>query len=168
LLFVGRIAAAKGVKEAITYALKAGHGLDIVGKVRASEQEYWNEISPYIDGEQIAYLGAKPHDEVVGYMQNAPAVLFPSQQPEAFGLVTIEAQACGTPVIISAVGASDELVTHGKTGFIARSQEDFVSAIANVSNLRRTDCRQNAERFDTEIMNRAYIELYERLRSDRL
>lgn len=165
LLFVGRLAPSKGVKEAIEYAAQAGCGLDIIGKLRPKEQAYWDEISPHIDGDRIAYHGSKSHEEVVEYMQNARAMIFPSQQPEAFGLVTIEAQACGTPVIISDVGASSELVVHGKTGFVAQTTEKFVQAISGVAVLNRADCRNNAERFDIETMNLAYIELYEGLRT---
>lgn len=163
LLFVGRISPQKGVKEAVTYAKQAGVGLDIVGKVTPKYQDYWQEIEPLVDGEIIKYHGSKPHPEVVAFMQNASALLFPALEPEAFGLVTVEAQACGTPVIISDVGASRELVIHGKTGFVCSSPKEFLTAIKKVDALEPTDCRKNAERFDVRLMQQNYEVLYKKL-----
>lgn len=163
LLFVGRITPSKGVKEAIELARQAGAGLDIIGKLNDKDQAYWNDIAPLIDDETIRYLGPKPPEEVASAMRNARAMLFPSLTPEAFGLVTVEAQACGTPVIISDVGASRELVEDGKTGFVCSSNEQYLAAIKNVDKIDPADCRNNAERFDIKVMLRRYQSLYQEL-----
>ncbi len=161
LLFVGRIHPNKGVGKAVQYALQTNSNLDIIGKINATEQEYWSEIEPYVDGERIRYLGPKHLEEVAAAYKTAKAVIFPSTHAEAFGQVTIEAQACGTPVIISDVGASSELVQHGVTGFVCHSDEDFIAAIHAVDTLDRRACRSYAEQFDIHAMVRAYTSLYE-------
>lgn len=162
-LFVGRITPSKGVKEAVQYALAAGVSLDIVGKVNEADHAYWQEILPMVDGEQISYLGPLPHSEVAVRMQHARAMIFPSQTPEAFGLVTIEAQACGTPVVISDIGASKELVIHEQTGFVVSSEQDFTRALGQADSIDRYECRKNAERFDIYTMHSQYLELYKHL-----
>lgn len=165
LLFVGRITASKGVKEAIELALQADAKLDIIGKLNDKDPAYWEGIRSLIDGENIRYLGPKSPTDVVTAMQSARAMLFPSLAPEAFGLVTIEAQACGTPVIISDVGASNELVQHEKTGFICKTPAAFIHAISQIDSIEAGACRQNAERFSDLAMYAAYEKLYAHLRS---
>ena len=163
LLFVGRIHPNKGVHKAVEYALATGSGLDIIGKINATEQEYWSQIEPNVDGQQICYRGPKHLEEVALAYQTAKAVIFPSTHAEAFGQVTIEAQAAGTPVIISDVGASRELVRHGKTGFICHDDEDFISAIEAIDTIDRRACRQHAEKFDIHSMVESYTNLYEQV-----
>lgn len=163
LLFVGRITPSKGVKEAIELARQTGVGLDVIGKLNNKDQDYWRELAPFIDGDAIRYVGPKSPEEVANAMGNARAMLFPSLMPEAFGLVTIEAQACGTPVIISDVGASRELVEDDKTGFVCSSNEDYLAAIKNIDTLKPADCRKNAERFDIKLMLGQYQSLYQAL-----
>lgn len=163
LLFVGRIAPAKGVREAIAIAKKVGIGLDIVGKLRDKEQAFYEELLPSIDGVQIRYLGSKSRQEVATLFARTKAFLFPSQSPEAFGLVTIEAQACGTPVIISDVGASTELVKDGETGFICKTNEDYLSAISRIETIDPATCRAFAEMFDIQKMFSSYRNLYDTL-----
>ena len=163
LLFVGRIHPNKGVDKAVQYALATQSKLDIIGKINATESEYWSRIEPHVDGEKIRYLGPKHLEEVALAYQTAKAVIFPSTHAEAFGQVTIEAQAAGTPVIISDVGASRELVRHGKTGFICHDDEDFISAIEAIDTIDRRACRQHAEKFDICSMVESYTNLYEQV-----
>lgn len=161
LLFVGRIHPNKGVEEAVHYALKTNSTLDIIGKINPTEHEYWKRIEPYVDNEQIRYLGPKSHEEVADAYRNAKAVIFPSTHIEAFGQVTVEAQACGTPVIISDVGASSELVKHGTTGFVCHNEADFMTAIRSIDTISRQGCRHYAEKFDLHTMVDSYTKLYE-------
>jgi glycosyltransferase involved in cell wall biosynthesis len=163
LLYVGRIAPHKGVSEAVQIARLANAPLDIVGKIETKDQAYWQTILPLVDGEQIRYLGPKPHSEVSALFANAKAFLFPSQTVEAFGQTTIEAQACGTPVIISDIGASNELVLDGKTGFVVKTEAEFVDAIRRVDTIDGSACRAQAERFSLNAMVAAYEALYQRL-----
>jgi glycosyltransferase involved in cell wall biosynthesis len=166
LIFVGRISPNKGALEAVNIARAAKQPLDIVGKINQTDKPYWQQIEPLVDGEQIRYLGPKTQTEVVGLFQTAKAFVFPSQAQEAFGQVTIEAQACGTPVIISDVGASRELVDHGKSGFVAKSEADYIEAINNIGKIDRGDCRRFAEQFDLRAMVESYEELYLKLISE--
>ena len=163
LLFVGRIAPWKGALEAVQIARQASAKLDIIGKLNTTEHDYWEKIEPFIDGRQIRYLGPKSQQETAQYMARAKALIFPSQAPEAAPQVPIEAQACGTPVIISNVGATDEWIADGKTGFIARSLPEYLEAIENIDKIDRNDCRKFALQFDFAQMVAAYYQLYERL-----
>jgi glycosyltransferase involved in cell wall biosynthesis len=163
LIFVGRITASKGVHEAINLALSAGQKLDIVGKLNKANEPYWQDIAPLVDGVNIRYLGPKSQEEVAALLADAKALLFPCQTEEAFGLITVEAQACGTPVIISAVGASHELVEEGKTGFIVSEDEDYLAAIKNIERLDRQYCRNFSMQFDIHIMVDRYQKLYDSL-----
>lgn len=162
-IFVGRIAPHKGVLEAVTIARSAGIALDIVGKVNSSDEAYWQKITPFVDGKQIAYLGPRSQTEVANLLANAKAFLFPSQIIEAFGQVTIEAQACGTPVIIQNIGPSNELVKDGITGFVVKTDSEYLNAIKNVSAIMPESCREFAETFSIGKMLEGYNELYQDL-----
>lgn len=165
LIFSGRVAPHKGVLEAVKIARAANQKLDIVGRIKDTDLPYWEEIEQLIDGEQIKYLGPKTQSELALLFSSAKAFIFPSQIPEAFGQVTIEAQACGTPVIISDVGASHEVVEHGKTGFIVQSMSEYIEAINNIGTIDRQYCRRFAEQFDLNKMVDRYDQLYKRLTS---
>lgn len=162
-VFVGRITPNKGVKEAIDIVLRNNVGLDIIGKIQPKDESYWTSIAPKIDGDQIRYLGAKEPADVAKAFQRAKALLFPSQQAEAFGLVTAEAQACGTPVIISNIGASHELIEHEVTGFVAKDAAGYDNAISKIDSISRDACQKRAQTFDINRMNAAYDELYTNL-----
>lgn len=159
-LFIGRVHPSKGIAQAIHYAKVAGVPLDIIGKVNASEAVFWESLQPDIDGKNIRYLGQQPQAIVAETLAQAKALLFPSQHAEAFGQVTIEAQAAGTPVIISNIGASSELVIQGKTGFICNDDDDYIHAIKNIDSIDRRACRTHAEQFDFTTMVNSYDELY--------
>ena len=165
LIFIGRIAPHKGVHLAVQAALDAGAQLDIVGKIQPQDEAYWQTILPHVDGQQIRYLGPRPHSDIPALFAQAKALIFPSQASESFGLVTVEAQACGTPVIISDIGASSELVVHGKTGYICKTPDDYQAAIGKVHTLSPADCRTNAERFSLDAMVKSYENLYTKLAS---
>ena len=162
-IFVGRIAPHKGVREVITLAKKAGVALDIIGKINATDEAYWRTCLPDVDGEQIKYHGALAQKEVATALASAKAFLFSSQTLEAFGQVTIEAQACGTPVIINDTGASSELVIDGETGFVVGTDSEFINAIAQIGSINPEDCRAHAEKFDVHTMTRQYTALYRSL-----
>lgn len=163
LIFVGRISPNKGVKEAVQIAIDSNTKLDIVGKVNQSDAEYWKDVLKKVDGRQIRYLGPQSQPDVAELLGKARALLFPSQSPEAFGQTTIESQACGTPVIISDIGASSELVINNLTGFVAKTESDFIKSIEALDTIKASDCRKNAEQFDIHRMVKEYDKLYESL-----
>ena len=162
-VFVGRITPSKGVREAVALAKLCNIPLDIIGKINSTDKDYWNSFLPSVDGMQIRYLGAKTQTEVVAHLATARAMLFPLQVKEAFGQTTVEAQACGTPVIIQDLGASKELVQSGKTGFVVSTTDQYVEAIKNIDSIKPADCRAFAEKFNVRTMASAYDDLYEHL-----
>jgi len=163
LLFVGRVTPDKGVEEAIKIARDLNQKLDIVGRVKEKDAGYWQQLAPLVDGEQIRYLGPKTQAELAVIFSQAKALVFPTKEPEAFGLVTVEAQACGTPVVISDIGPSKELVDHGKSGFVVKTLDEFTAAIRNIDSIDRKYCRQFAQKFDIREMANHYDRLYSQL-----
>lgn len=161
-IFVGRIHPGKGVDVAIKLAKETGIKLDIIGKVNSKEHAFWESLEPFLDGEQIRYLGPKTQLQVAEILPHAKALIFPSQKAEAFGQITIEAQASGTPVIISNIGPSTELVQHMMTGFVCSSRQDYMTAIKSIDSINRKACRTFAEEFDIKTMVSKYDQLYER------
>ena len=167
LAFLGRISPEKRVDRAIEIARQAGMKLKIAAKVYPEERAYFQQtIEPLLrDSESwvefLGEVGGREKDEFLG---NAHALLFPIDWPEPFGLVMIEAMACGTPVIGWRKGAVPEVITEGVTGFIVNSIEEAVQAAGRVSSLSRRDCRKMfEERFDATRMARDYVEAYQRL-----
>ncbi|MHB9090071.1 MAG: glycosyltransferase family 4 protein, partial [Chloroflexota bacterium] len=126
LAFVGRIAPEKGVDVAIEVAKRTGVPLRIAAKVDDADRVYYEtEIKPLMDHPLITYLGEVGDEEKNALMGRALALLFPIRWPEPFGLVMAEAMATGTPVIASRFGSVQEVVEHGKTGFVCDSLEEM-------------------------------------------
>jgi glycosyltransferase involved in cell wall biosynthesis len=145
LLYTGRIAPEKGVKEAIQVAKASGHRLLIIGPVNHGSQGYFDQyIKPELD-ERILYLGRMDQDLLPKYYQKAKAVLTPIQWEEPFGLTTVEAMACGTPVISLHRGAAPEIIKDGKTGFVVPSIAKMIDAVGKLDQINRADCRQHVE-----------------------
>ncbi|NCO10713.1 glycosyltransferase family 4 protein [Candidatus Saccharibacteria bacterium] len=164
LLCVGRIAPNKHIETALAVAKQSGVGLDIVGKLLDKDIDYWNSISNDIDGIGINYLGQKNKDDLVRLYSNAKAVICTFSEKEAFGLVAIEAQACGTPILITPGGAHAELLDSGKTGFICESIDEFEVAINEVVKIRSEDCINFIkDNFDITEMFEKYEKLYQEL-----
>lgn len=164
LLFAGRIAPEKGVKEAIQVARMSHHRLLIIGPINHGSQGYFDQyIKPELD-DQILYLGRMDQDQLPKYYQKAKAVLTPVQWEEPFGLTTVEAMACGAPVISLHRGAAPEIIENGKTGFVVPSLADMVDAIEKIDQINRIDCRRHVERnFSVTQMVDGYEEAFRRL-----
>jgi glycosyltransferase involved in cell wall biosynthesis len=160
-LWVGRLIPAKGPAEAIQAALQAEEKLTLIGP--EANNSYWHEeIKPYFSGD-IKYIGHMPRHKLFHYYQNAKALLMPINWEEPFGLVMIEAMACGTPVIAFRRGSAPEVVDHGKTGFIVDTVSEMADAMKKIDSIDRKACREYVEeRFTLEKM----VENYERLFSD--
>lgn len=164
-VFLGTLSKNKGVDIAISAAKILGVPLVIAGEVRESDNNFLDkEVFPHIDGNIIRFVGEIGHAQKAELLRNADALLFPSRWNEAFGLVMIEALACGTPVVALGNGAVPEVIKHGRTGFIAEDEEAFAEAMAHVHEISRKQCRIEAEeRFDLSVMAHRYADIYEML-----
>ena len=162
LAFLGRIAPMKGTHLAIEVAKRTGIPLKIAGEVQPLFQEYYDrEIKPHIDGKLIEYVGEvglKEKNELLG---KARAFLFPIQWNEPFGLVMVEAMACGTPVIALQGGSVPEVVKPGVSGAICANVDEMVSAVQEGKFEPEVVRRYVEENFTVERMTRDYLAVYE-------
>src|SRR5437762_1249248 len=165
LAFLGRISPEKRVDRAIEIAKQVGMPLKIAAKIDLVDQDYFeSEIAPLLSNSLVEFVGEIDDDEKHEFLGNAYALLFPIDWPEPFGLVMIEAMACGTPVIAYRGGAVPELVEPGRTGFIVEGLENAVEAVRHVAQLRRKRCREVFEqRFTATRMAHDYLQQFERL-----
>jgi glycosyltransferase involved in cell wall biosynthesis len=163
--FVGRISPEKRPDRAIEIARRAGVPLRIAAKVDAADAAYFNAVvEPLIAGPGIEFIGEIPDGPKNELLGRAAALLFPIDWPEPFGLVMIEAMACGTPVIAWDNGAVSEVVDDGVTGFIVRSIDEALAALKRVGTLDRRRVRATFERrFSATTMSKNYLSLYSRL-----
>jgi len=169
LLFLGRISPEKGVDRAIRVAQRAGVRLRIAAKVDRVDAEYFaHDIKPMLDAPGIEFVGEVADRDKQKLLGGARALLFPINWPEPFGLVVIEALACGTPIIAHPRGSVSELLAHGETGLIAEGEDDMVEAVRHVGDIDRRRCRREFEqRFTDRIMAQGYAALYRQLVSSR-
>jgi glycosyltransferase involved in cell wall biosynthesis len=162
LAFLGRISPEKRPDRAIAIAKRAGLKLKIAAKVDAVDRAYFADvIEPLLGHPGVEFVGEIGDREKPAFLGNAAAVLFPIDWPEPFGLVMIEAMACGTPVIAWRCGAVPEIVDEGVSGFIVTSEDEAVSAVERASSLDRAEIRHAFERrFTSTVMARNYLALY--------
>ena len=165
LAFLGRISPEKGVEQAIAIAQHVGMPLKIAAKVDHADREYFQEVvQPLLKNSLIEYVGEVGGDNKDAFLGQAYALLFPIDWPEPFGLVMIEAMACGTPVIAYPCGSVPEVLEHGVTGWIVEGMEEVVQAVERVPALSRARCRQVfEERFSASRMAHDYLRLYKKL-----
>ncbi len=164
--FLGRISPEKGVDRAIRIAEAAGVKLKVAAKVDAADKKFWDEqVKPLIDrSPHVEFVGEINDAQKPEFLSGAHALLFPIVWPEPFGLVMIEAMACGTPVIAFPYGSVPEVIDHGLTGFIVPDEAAAVEAIGNLDRLDRRRVRQQFERrFTARRMARDYVSVYEAL-----
>jgi glycosyltransferase involved in cell wall biosynthesis len=166
LAFIGRVSFEKRLDRAIRIACQAGMKLRVAAKINRDDEHFKRDIEPLLREagglvEFVGEIGGREKDEFLG---NAYALLFPIDWPEPFGLVMIEALACGTPVIAWREGSVPEVIDDGRTGFIVESVEEAVKAVGRVAELDRHACRESFEnRFDAACMARGYLAVYRRL-----
>jgi glycosyltransferase involved in cell wall biosynthesis len=164
LAFLGRISPEKGPDTAIRIARRVGLPLRIAAKVDRVDQAYFDHvIRPLLKEPGIEFLGEITEAEKAEFLGGAIALLFPIDWPEPFGLVMIEAMACGTPVIAFRRGSVPEVVHHGVTGWVVDDEKEAVAAIEQIPALDRQRIRQEFEqRFTAERMALDYLRLYQR------
>jgi glycosyltransferase involved in cell wall biosynthesis len=165
LAFLGRICPEKRPDRAIRIARAAGIPLKIAAKVDRVDEAYFRDtIRPMIDGRNVELIGEISDSEKPDFLSGAIALLVPIDWPEPFGLVMIEAMACGTPVIAFNRGSVPEIIEHGVTGWIVEDEAEAVAAIRQVADLSRAEVRRRFERrFSAERMAEDYLALYRRL-----
>ncbi len=164
--FLGRISPEKGVDKAIRIAGKAGLKLKIAAKVDNADKKYWNEeIKPLVDASPwVEFIGEINDSQKPEFLSGAHALLFPIDWPEPFGLVMIEAMACGTPVIAFNRGSVPEVIDNGVSGFIVHDEASAIAAVNRLDELDRAMVRRTFDRrFTARRMAEDYVDLYEEL-----
>ena len=165
LAFVGRISPEKRVDRAIEIAQRTGIPLRIAAKIDPTDVEYFREvIRPLLDHPLVEFIGEVDDPQKDELLGGALALLFPIDWPEPFGLIVIEAFACGTPVIAWQHGSAAELIEPGVTGYLCPDVGAAVRALRGIARISRAACRRAFdERFAADRMARDYLALYERL-----
>ncbi len=165
LAFLGRISREKRVDRAIAIAKAVGMPLKIAAKIDTPDRPYFEkEIKYLMDDPLIEYIGEITDNQKAEFLGNAYALLFPIDWPEPFGLVMVEAMACGTPVVAFNCGSVKEVIDDGRTGFVVNDMSEAVDAVSKVALLSRAQCRQDFEtKFSTRRMALDYVNAYEKI-----
>ena len=168
LLFLGRLLKGKGVVEAVRLARLTGMRLVIAGPRNEGDDYFRSEVAPLVDGRNVVYQGPVSLDDRSRLLGGAAALVYPILAPEPFGLVLIEAMACGTPVAAIRRGAVPEIVEDGVTGYCADDLGSLAALMPAVLALDRARVREAAaRRFDHRLMVDRYVRVYERLSAAR-
>jgi len=165
LAFLGRISPEKRVDRAIEIAKQVGMPLKIAAKIDRVDKDYFDVvIAQLLRNSLVEFVGEIGEREKDEFLGNAYALLFPIDWPEPFGLVMIEAMACGTPVIAYRGGAVPEITVQGHTGFVVEALEDAVTAVRRIPQLSRKRCREVFEKqFTAARMASDYVRVFDRL-----
>ncbi len=164
LAFLGRISPEKGIEQAVEIARRAGMELLVSAKVDPADRDYYATIKHLLNEPPVRFVGEVGEAEKNDLLGGAYALLFPIAWPEPFGMVMIEAMACGTPVVAYRDGSVPEVIDDGESGFIVGGLDPAVQALARIPALSRKRCRQVFEqRFSASRMARDYVTIYEQL-----
>jgi glycosyltransferase involved in cell wall biosynthesis len=158
LLWIGRMTAEKGPHRAIAAARAAGVPLVLAGVIQPGQQAFFDrEVAPHIDGERVRFVGEVDGSIKRSLFAGARALLMPIRWEEPFGMVMVEALACGTPVIAFPEGAARELVLDGQTGFLVEDEQAMGAAVGQLPRIAARDCRAwVAEHCDVDVVAAAY------------
>ena len=164
LIFLGRIEKVKGCHTAIQVAKATNNKLIIAGNISSLPDEaayFKKEVEPFIDGEQIKYIGPVNDEQKNEWLGKSKALLFPIEWDEPFGIVMIEAMACGTPVIAFRRGSVEEVIEEGITGFKVTTFIGMMERVKEINLILRSVCKQRAhERFDITLIAKKYLLLF--------
>lgn len=165
-MYLGRLNKEKGIVDAIDISRKAGVKLLVAGNVVGADEwnYFFHEVQPLLNEENVNFVGHVDFNEKVRLLGGAKALLFPIDRREPFGLVMIEAMACGTPVIAYRRGSVPEVIKDKKTGFIVKTKEEMVEAIKKINTIKREDCRAHVEQnFTLKQMVDGYEKIYKKI-----
>ena len=162
MLWIGRMDPVKGAHRAIEAARRAGRTLVLAAPVQAGQEQYFREqVEPHVDGRRVRYVGEIGGRAKRQLYANAAALLMPIRWREPFGMVMIEALACGTPVIAFPEGAAAEIVIDGENGMLVADEAEMARAIRAVSSIDPLRCRSSvAERYDISVTVTGYEHVY--------
>ncbi len=162
LLWIGRMTSEKGPHRAIAAARVAGVPLVLAGVIQPGQQAFFDrEVAPHIDGERVRFVGEVGGSVKRSLFAGAHALLMPIRWEEPFGMVMVEALACGTPVIAFPEGAARELVLDGQTGFLVDDEQAMGAAVEQLSRIAARDCRDwVAKHCDVDVVAAAYESAY--------
>jgi glycosyltransferase involved in cell wall biosynthesis len=166
LLYLGRLNKEKGVLTALQVAKKMEQKIVIAGNIVGAEEwtYFMHEVQPHLNEERVKFLGQVDFAEKIKLLRNAKALLFPIDRREPFGLVMIEAMACGTPVIAFNMGSVPEIVADKKTGFIVETEDEMCDVIKKIEKINRENCRKAVEqKYTIKHMVDKYEEIYKKL-----
>jgi len=165
LAFLGRISPEKGIERAIQIAGRCGMKLKVAAKVDKADAEYFKEsVEPLLADANVEFIGEINDSQKPAFLSGARALLFPIDWPEPFGLVMIEAMACGCPVIAMRRGSVPEVMDDGVSGFVVENVDEAVAAFGRLDEIDRNGVRAQFEkRFTSRRMAEDYVKLYERL-----
>lgn len=164
VLWIGRLTDVKGPHRAIRAARLAGKRLVLAGPVQPGQEAFFeSEVEPHIDGHQVCYLGEVGGQAKARLLAAAGAVLMPIRWREPFGMVMVEALACGTPVIAFPEGAAREIVIHGVNGFLVENESEMAEAIQGVQAISPAQCRASVLRYDVRSVAARYEAVYQGL-----
>jgi len=165
LAFLGRISPEKRVDRAIEIAIEADMDIKIAAKIDKVDIAYFeSKIKPLLNHPRVEFIGEINETEKDAFLGNAYALVFPVEWPEPFGLVMIEAMACGTPTIAYRRGAIPEVLQHGVTGYVVDNQQQAITAVERITDLDRHTCRQVFEmHYTVERMAKDYVSVYKKI-----
>lgn len=162
-IWIAKMERTKGIIGALKTAIKMGKKLKIAGRINFEQEKklFYEEIDPHLKKDQITYVGEVSQKEKSKFFGQAKALLYPIEWDEPFGLVMIEAMACGTPVIAFDRGSVREIVKDEKTGFVVKDLEGMKKAINKVDQIDRKKCREHIEKnFSASKMAENYENIY--------
>src|SRR5215213_2855704 len=162
VLWIGRMSPDKGPHRAIAAAREAGVRLILAGPVQPGQEEFFSqEVEPHLDADGIEYVGEADSRRKRELYLEAKALLMPIRWPEPFGLVMVEAMACGTPVVAFPEGSVPEIVEDGRTGFVVDDERTMADAIGRLEEIDPAVCRRTCEeRFGVPAVVAGYEEVY--------
>jgi glycosyltransferase involved in cell wall biosynthesis len=162
VLFLGRMSSDKGAHRAIEVARAAGRRIVLAAKMwEPAEHRYFADCVAPLLGDDAVYIGEVGGERKLRLLAGAEALVNPIRWPEPFGLVMIEAMACGTPVLAFAEGAAPEIIAHGSTGFVCTDKRDMASHLNLVESIDRRRCRDRVDtKFSSQRMVADYVQLY--------